>query len=482
MAGRPPADFGGARNFIPDPNTSGSSSAIGDMAALNLQMLHLFRAMVPDGSEGLADAIAERARVVMAASDVGQSREQSTRELQPITRVPNVAWGATNNIGTIRMQNIPIFTGTSADTVDIVSWLGRIFTNAQSHTLTFDAAINLMVQASTGGATRYIEQMRIEGNTLHQIVQQLEMRFGELCTPQEARVKCNNMLRKDKEGLPEFLDRLREMTRMACRLELDDRAMMRAMDTLVEANIRRVLPSSVRNALEERVVNRTRMGLPAFTAREVEKECLDLEKRRNERKQEGASQGSKKPYNVRRVLEEDLSDIDNSSDSDSTDGDQSPEVATDYLVNAIKEQRQRYTSRGRQPDQKKVFKRAFKNFHQKFPPRAQYGARNAFAGNAPQPQPGPPNKLERDPKRGINELLTLANCTRGQCVQCGADGHYMHSDACALRDKTLVDRPCVKCGKGLHQADDCVRVYQKGYTGPQPPAQVGNVQNEHLND
>jgi len=66
----------------------------------------------------------------------------------------------------------------------------------------------------------------------------------------------------------------------------------------------------------------------------------------------------------------------------------------------------------------------------------------------------------------INELLTLANCTRGQCLQCGYDDHMMKNMACALKDKPLTDRACVKCGKGLHAADDCPKVFQQGYQSP----------------
>ena len=82
---------------------------------------------------------------------------------------------------------------------------------------------------------------------------------------------------------------------------------------------------------------------------------------------------------------------------------------------------------------------------------------------------GPPNPLDQGPKRNVYELLNLANCSKGQCIQCGYDGHFMKSDACALRDKSLMDKPCVKCGKGLHSADDCLRVYQKNYGAPQQP-------------
>jgi hypothetical protein len=41
--------------------------------------------------------------------------------------------------------------------------------------------------------------------------------------------------------------------------------------------------------------------------------------------------------------------------------------------------------------------------------------------------------------------------------------------ACALKDKPLVDKACAKCGTGLHQADDCPKVYQQGYKSPADP-------------
>jgi len=488
-----PPNMGGDRVFLGNPDNSGLSTAVGDQAAAMLQLIHALGGIIPDGQRALVDRIAAQTRITLAASDASQAREKATRELQPVTRVPLVAYGDVNHIANIRMNNVPAFSGNGQDTLDIVRWISRIFVLAQAQALTFAATINLMIQGSTGGACDYIEQMREEGKTLSQIVQQLEMRYGDLCTPEEARVKCNNMTRKDKEGLPEFIDRLRTMSRMACRLELDEAARRTAIDILVEGNIRRVLPTSVRNALEERVINRSRMGLPAFTAREIEKECLDLERRRSERKLEGALPSAKK-HGIRHVKEEDSSMSE--SDSSSDDSSQGEDESTHLLVNEIKHQERKYIARGRPIDGKRVFKRAIKNFNQRFPRfqkkqgyqgrdyqgKDHQGARQAMAGPAQPPNPGPPNKLGDNPRKRIFELLEMANCSRGQCIQCGADGHYMNQDVCALRDKPLVDRPCTKCGKGLHQADDCLQVYQQRYAANPQKGAANIVKEESLND
>jgi hypothetical protein len=508
-----PPNFGGDHVFLEDPAMVGLSEMVADMAAMNLQLLHTVELTAPAGDAGdLVRAriarMAGRTRTVLEASRATHGRERATRELQPISRVPAAQWGAGVNIANIRMHNVPNFSGTSADTLDVVRWIGRIMILGEANALTFGAAINLMIQASSGGAADYIEQMRAEGKTFLQIVQQLEMRYGDLCSPQEARVKCNNMPRKEGESLPDFIDRLRTMARMACRLAADDAAMRAEIDRLVEGNIRRVLPSSVRNALEERVVNRSRMGLPAFTAREVEKECLDLERRRDERRVHtrdlaGAGKRHAKILKVGEdVSDSQVTDPSSSSEDELEIGDD----GTYHLIREIKQVQRRYAQKGRPVDQAKVYRKAVRNYNEKYPPRNQrsqpYGARQAAGftaaqhsfGNPRQPTgfnvapnnnnsrpTGPPNRLDTSVRRTIPDLLAMANVARGQCIQCGFDTHFMHSDKCALRDKPLVDRPCVKCGQGLHSADDCPRVYQKDYVAP-PQVQQGNQANQVQSD
>ena len=499
-AGPPDAAFAGDHEFLDDPDDAGISTIVRDMAAVNLQLLHYVRANAHDDDVDDIENIARNVRRALDAGTATQARERATRELQPITRVPVNAYGVVNNVANIRMHNIPTFTGSGSDTLDVVRWLSRVLTLAQGHLLSFDGTILLLIQGSSGGAADYIEQMRDEGKTLHQVVQQLEMRYGNLCTAEEARVKCNNMPRKEKESLPEFIDRLRSMARMACRFVQNDADRRQAIDVLVEGNIRRVLPTSVRNALEERVINRSRMGLPAFTAREVEKECLDLEKRREERRNVVAEPVvARRHARAVKHVNQISAPFEVSTDEDLSSAEEvdTDDEATYHLVNEIKQQERRYAARGQPVEPQKVYKRAFRRFNEKHPPpkftrpsnQGNYGARQAgmvgAPGNNPPAQTGPPNRLDTRERRTIAELLALANCTRGHCIQCGAEGHYMHSEACALKDKQLVDRPCAKCGTGLHPADICPKVYQQPYVAPKPTApQAVNVVSQHdtLND
>jgi len=463
MAAIPPA-FGGDRQFLDDPDNAGLPTAIGDLAALLLRNLHVQReGAANDADRARFDAEAAIARRVLAATNASQTRETNIRELQPVTRVPAAPYGNVEDVANIRMNNIPVFTGCGDDKIDVIGWISRILNLAESRRLSFAATINLMVQGSGKGAANYIDEMKQEGKTLHQVIQQLEMRYGSLTTVEDARIKCNNMVRGSDEHLSDFIDRLRLMAKMACRNEPDDGLRRRAVDILVEGNIRRVLPSSVRLALEERIMNRSLMGLPALSARDVEKEALDLEQKRNERKNElkRLTQGHGKRHQINKAtidFDEDLNS-DSSSDDEGSDGDL--EHPNEFLINEIKMQKQRYLQRGKPVDTKKVYRRAFKSYNQKFTGKGKqhhYGARAA--------QDGPPNKMKDGDRKPINELLNLANVQRGQCIQCGFEGHMMRNIACALKDKPLVDRACIKCGTGLHAADDCPKVYQKHYKSP----------------
>ena len=158
-----PPEHGGARVFFNDPEQAGLSTMVGDMAAMNLRLLHLMdEAAVPVANRGAVDALRVHARQILAASDICKQREQDTRELRPITRVPVPAWGNNENIGNIRMHSVPMFSGTSSDTLDVVRWISRVFTLCDANNLTYDAGINLLIQGSSGSAADYIEQMKDE--------------------------------------------------------------------------------------------------------------------------------------------------------------------------------------------------------------------------------------------------------------------------------------------------------------------------------
>ena len=282
----PAHGWGVGRALAPDPEQAPIAQQLGDMAALNLQLLQIVNdlAAANPAQQAAVQAIADNVNAIQTAANSARAREQATRELIPLTRIP--APGAINAIGGIRLHNIPSFCGNSSDSIDCVSWLDRVMTLAESHTLTAAATINLLLQASAGPAADFIRQMRDSNKTLNQIIQNLELRYGELCTPDEAQIRCNMLTRKEKENISDFIDRVRRLARMATRAIANADERNAALDKLVQGNIKRVLPRSVKQALDERILNRNRMGLPSFSCQEYEKEAIELTRSRDMRKQD----------------------------------------------------------------------------------------------------------------------------------------------------------------------------------------------------
>lgn len=454
----PPNEFAGAHTFIADGAAGTAVDSAADSHALILRMLHLLSlggdTVVVPAAQAQFDQIAEAARQGLAAAKASAAREQNTRQLRSITDVPEAQYGANNNVGAVRLNTSLVFNAKNDDPAEVFDWLTRILDLARLNTLTFEATKSLLIQASAGSVTGFIRRLRAEGRTLSQIVQQLEMRYGNLCSPEEARTRCNSMVRKEGEELSKFLDRFGVMAQMASSHLAGEAERNAHRDLIVENNIRRFLPLSVRNILEERIVARLRTGLPAFTAAELEQECLELERRRNERRQDPSSRrSSKRIMNVQ--VDDSTPDI---SSEEEGDGPEEDEEAL-YIVNQVAHYRQKFEAKGKQYTNKKLLGAAIGRWNEKRRPsgHARYqGARQATQGAAQ----GPPNELQQRPS-AIGELLALAKVERGSCVQCGQQGHIMGRDNCALKGKKLTDRPCVKCGTGLHSADDCVKAFQQ---------------------
>jgi hypothetical protein len=153
-----------------------------------------------------------------------------------------------------------------------------------------------------------------------------------------------------------------------------------------------------------------------------------------------------------------------------------------HLVNRIEQVEIYYASKGRKltPQQlrTKVTQRYNKDRgrYQKRPPP---GPKAAAAAAQIQNWKGPPEGLESERRKNILELLTLANVNKGECIQCGTPGHMLGKDKCALRNRPLTDRPCAKCGKGLHSADDYLRGFSSQFRGKAEPVTANQVQEEN---
>jgi len=510
-----PANFAGDRVFTEDAENAGAAAALGDLAAVSLQLLHHLGNTLGDGFGPIRDDLAERVRVSMQTADASKARENSTREIQPMNAIPERNFGAVNNLAAIRLNQVPQFSGANRDPREVVRWINKVLTTAEAHALTLPATINLMAHASTGSASDFIDSMRETNATIATVIRNLELRYGDLCSPSEALTKANVLPRDEHDSLSDFLDKLRYLGKMAKRDIADANERNKAIDLIVEANIRRVLPKGVRKALEERILTRARMGLPPFSTMDLEKECILLEAKRLEYKMDKAKSQAKAqgrvmpigrvhmvtqaaPYRTARSGSvyriQDSMDV--GSDSSGLSSDEEPEdnladLAGELFAGEVRRIEAKYQAKGVIPDRQKVFRKAIRRFNKQQP---QGGRSNRQQGNrynredrynnrnvdryhegpaskpsvaavtstgVSMPTSGPPNKLPESPRKPIHELLALANCSRGDCLHCGMTGHMMTSDACPLRGKGLVDRACMKCKKGLHPVDDCLVVFQQ---------------------
>ena len=260
-----PNDWEQNRAFAaaPDPQAATVPGQVGDLGAINLQILRILRMAQINDPQAVADIdnLADYIRPIVAASDATRDRERISTELQPLTVVP-ANWGNVDRIANIRLYNVPNFSGTSTDTIDIVSWLDRVFSLGTSNQLTERAVVNLMIMTATRTPADYIRQMRDEHKTPHQIVQALELNYGDLCLPEEAMSRCNNLQKKEKEKLADFIDCLRKMAKMAYRnVPAEDRR-LELTDSLIKSNIRRALPLSLTKSLDDRMRIHLSMGKP----------------------------------------------------------------------------------------------------------------------------------------------------------------------------------------------------------------------------
>ena len=507
MAAIPP-EYGGARVFA-----TGKTDALttaGDLAAASLQALY---AIHESGSIAASHRPAllqagENLKLVLKNADEILERERDTRVQCPLTKIPAEDYGDGDDLSRVRLQNVTFFDGNNPDPGEVSRWLNKVLNTAKGHKLKLDSVIQLLIQASSGTACDYIEQMRDEGKSLGEVIALLEMRYGCLCSEEEAIVKCNSLEREPGAPLSKFLDKLRHMARIACRYEKDDKVRIEKINQLVVSNVRRALPISIRSELENRLLARKRMGVKVFESWEIENECTELERMRLERKREAAKvvaalQSQKKGgkfVNMAALFEaqQELLELGDVGEALSVlqVGQGSPDlspIASDeeeerdvFLARQIHRERKKFQSAGKPVDEQRVMKGAVRKYNERYggprnwnkqrvvggvvhqapgQPQGQFSGGQRYPQQAsapPHAAPQPPLAQDELRNRPIYELLTLSKCPKGHCLQCGLRGHVLGRDECPLKDKPLVNSPCVSCGMGLHPSNECIKTYIEG--------------------
>ena len=447
----------GGRRLIENPELAGHVALERDFAIMFRELCHVMT--LPDGDPrkgAMVAMIGAQADTALEAADNLERTATKVRAPRSMTRVPAVPWGAMDNLERVRSQHIQKFTGDEGGSDEVYSWLQNCMTTAASYRLTFEAAILLLLQTSTGSAHAYITDMIDVGKSLHEIVQCLEIRNGELCSPDEARIRLQAYQPPAGQSVKKTVDYLRKMARQAVINEENPVVRNAQKEILIRDNLLRTLPFSIKQTFEERLRQSQLLGGAPLTVSDIETDLMVLEKARNDRVQYAKSKDPKYKgtKNVRAVNEDFNLDQFDEARAELTDAEDTADEIEDpheFFICSAAEVREGFRGKKQNAPKEKVLKGAVKRYNQKFHGKKVAGVSQANI-------PGPPAYLDAEErKKSIRELLKQANCEYGQCIQCGFRGHIMGRDACTLKDKPLADRFCSRCEHGLHTPDDCVK-------------------------
>ena len=123
----------------------------------------------------------------------------------------------------------------------------------------------------------YIQQLRSNGSTLLEIVQALEIRYGELCTPEDALRKLQTCAPDPGAPTHAFLDKLRKFASIVNRNIADAETRNNQIDQMVRENVLRGLPIRLRTKYEDVLMQQRSTGKPAPTIRQMETEIMMIE-------------------------------------------------------------------------------------------------------------------------------------------------------------------------------------------------------------
>ena len=462
MAGAIPPAHGGDRIFIEDPAKATNADAVGDLAAQLQAALHIVSnlAGITPAEVAVLGAIRERTNVTRDAAETLARRDRNQRNPAPLSDVPRDGGYGALPLGNSKFNHVTKFDGNSDDVNAVYVWLSSCIAVARAGTLSAEATLSMLLMTASGSAFMYLEDCRRKGMTLYQIAQAVEMRYGELCTPEEAKSRIHSYQRGHGASITKVSEDLKHLARLACR---DDEAAVRneRMDELVRHNLLRVLPSHIGTTFTDELSRAVTYGGYLLSNDEIVAKAKQMEGKvkatsdshdRPEKKR-GHDRHHAERHHARQVTqtsrleysEEDVDDI-LAVAATADEGDEEEAIIDEILaVNEV------FAAKNQKVSMPVLLSAAIKqhNKRQNFRPAR-------VAGVSQPAQAGPPNKLARN--QAMAELLTMAGVVRGECMHCGVAGHIKGNIKCQLRGLPLVDRPCIRCGKGLHSADQCPKV------------------------
>ena len=185
------------------------------------------------------------------------------------------------------------------------------------------------------------------------------------------------------------------------------------------------------------------------TVREMEMEVRSLEADRLQRREhkKSSDHGHRRHKAAYAAVEVAVSE---DSGSDQSSSEEEPD-AFEYLIQQAAMAQKKYGQKN--VSKERILQKAAKHFNKR------YQGKGKVAEVAQGAAQGPSSKLldAEIRRKGVYELLKMANVPTGHCIQCGIQGHRLKQDACAMKDRKLADKSCIRCGQGLHSPDECTK-------------------------
>jgi len=490
MAAPPPIppNHGGDRAFIADPNKATNADAIGDIAAALQYVLHVVGELPAVAAlPGVPPAlVAARTGVDRARESVEGLARRDTEQREPptLTEIPEDGFGD-QPFGNTRLNHIPRFE-VSKDRQpgkgEVYAWLQSCALTATAARLNDAAFYTLLLSTSSSTVATYVQGCQRRGLTIRETVRCLESRYGDLLTPDEAAFRLSMYTRPPGADAYVVLDELRTMALLQLRTQPDDVRAARVED-LVQIHFLRLMGPDVTQSLTEsiRQAKSTGARIPtnddlAAQADRLERAKKPTHEKRDRHHHVNQARERIDPSPVQHVrvvksYQPTISELElQRAAADALDGDIEMDEVGDEIVENILAIQQTISANNQRAPTKNLISAAINHYNRK----RQLNVQQITGNNAEIPQQGgPPNKLTR--YETIIELLKLANVVKGECFVCGIPGHIKGSIKCALRGLPIMDMPCIRCGKGLHSADNCPKPYMK-------PGAVNVCEEAPLND
>jgi len=432
------ADPAEGYQFIAEGEVADMGRAFRDSTVLNQRLVHLLEGVtsttVPDDNPAKAgylatiEEIRTQARISRLAAEASVQQGEAERLPISITRLPT-PWGA-NAFNPMHIRKATEFTGKSADKFEVFRWLSSCAMIARANGYSRAAFASVVTQTATEDARDKVMECVDEGMTADQMVQCLEVMYGNTMSPMQALTRVGLHQRRPGQSILSFNQEVKTMGLMAVRnMANRDEANAKVAD-IVKQNMLRVIHPLVQKEVSAAMSAHLLSSRRPMTNMELEALITRTEDQREELKKALLRQKEFHKVHSAQFLPEEDFDIEEDS----------------FLVNAAMEKKERDRHKGRQVSGPGAARAAIRK-HNKM-----LDVKKAAAAAE-----GPPGRLA---ERGqtISELLKLANVVRGECLQCGLPGHIKESNKCALRGRHLTDKPCLICGKGLHDASDCTKL------------------------